>query len=289
MGEDTGVMTGSNFKRCRGGVPLFAVFLVLLPVVVIEAWDRLDEPDAIHVDMRKWHRRDWRKCESATRIAYVEDAVHIVSESSGGLFWQIPTLRHGPMDLDAARYPWLLECKRPPLSFNKEIRKHGYDDFIDVEKYPYISWRWKVDYSTIDEQRVRKDGKLEKGHDDFPAKIGVTILKKGSNTIREVAYVWSNTLPDALMFKTETSIIPRLWKMHWRRFVAESGLERSGEWVLESRNLYEDFKKGYPGEEPGKVLRIYLQTDSDNTKRRASGWYGDILFHKAPVTAGSRD
>jgi len=184
------------------------------------------------------------------------------------------------MELDLETHPWLEECKRPPRSFNKKIQKQGLDDFIDVLEYRHITWRWKVDYSTIEEQQVEKDGKLKLKYDDFPAKIGISILKKDSNTIREVAYVWSNTLPESLMFKTETTIIPLVWKLQWRRFVAESGMENAGQWVLESRDLYEDYKKGYPGEEPGEILRIYLRTDSDNTQSRASASYTDIVFHR---------
>jgi hypothetical protein len=255
-----------------------AVILVAMlgPVPEIGA----DGPPEVPVDMTKWHRRDWDRCESPTRLTHVNGAVHIVSERSGGLFWQIPTLQGVPMKLDPEVYPWLGECKRPPRSFSEDIQEQGLDHLMEVLEYPYITWRWKVDYSTIEKQRVRKDGKLETKYDDFPAKIGISILKKNSNTIREVAYVWSNTLPDSLMFKTETTIIPMLWKLKWRRFVAESGLENAGEWVMESRDLYEDYKKGYPGEEPGKILRIYLMTDSDNTESRASASYADIIFHR---------
>ena len=232
--------------------------------------------------MSQWYRRDWDDCESATRFHFADGLVHITSDRSGGLFWQIPTIQGRPITLDPKDHPWLDDCRRPPRSFNSEIVKQGFDQFIDVADYPYVSWRWKVDNSTIEEQLVDSNGKLKKGFDDFAGKIGISILKKGSNTIREVAYVWSSNLPESLMFKTETTIIPMLWKMEWRRFVVESGRESEGRWVSESRNLYEDFKRGYPGEEPGKILRILLQTDSDNTQSRTDAWYADIAFHKHP-------
>ena len=235
----------------------------------------------VRIDMGSWNRRDWHECESATRIRHAGTTLRITSERSTGLFWQVPTVHSGALELDPKEHPWLDDCKRPPRSFNDHIQKQGFEDFLDVSEYPFITWRWKVDYAETGVQKVKPGERLEKKYDDFPAKIGISILKKGSNTIREVAYVWSATLPDSLMFKTETTIIPYVWKMEWRRFVAQSGLDQTGEWVMESRNLYEDYRRGYPGEDPGKILRIYLMTDSDNMPGRAATWYGDIVFHRS--------
>jgi hypothetical protein len=256
-------------------VPLL-VILVLVPVTGYGK----SKPDQVRIDMTQWYRKDHRECKGPTVMTIEDGSVHIVSERSTGLFWQIPSLTDGPVILDPNVHTWLKKCERPPRSFNDDIQAAGFKDFLQVGDYPYMSWRWKVDYSTIGEQKVRKSGRLEKKYDDFNGKIGISILKKGSSTIREVAYVWSNTLPESLMFKTETTIIPLVWKMKWRRFVVESGVGNFGKWVLESRNLYEDYKKGYPGEEPGKILRVYVMTDSDNTIGKAATWYSDIVFHR---------
>ncbi|MDE2889166.1 MAG: DUF3047 domain-containing protein [Gemmatimonadota bacterium] len=234
----------------------------------------------LRVDMGSWLQRDWAECDSRTKFQYSNNAVRFVSEGSAALLWQIPTRSGRPMALDPDRYPWIGECKRPPREFGSIIRKQGYDTLIDVAENPYLTWRWKVDYSTIGRQRLEKSGKLNKRDDDFNAKLGIAILEKGTNKIREIAYVWSNTLPESLMFKTETTIIPFVWKLSWRRIVVESGRARMKQWVPEVRNLYEDYKRGYPGEEPGKILRVYLMTDTDNTNSRASTWYADIRFHR---------
>ena len=261
----------------RSAAAALGMLLVPLPAVV-PAVEPL--PDQVQVDMGIWFRRDWDNCESATKKYHARNTLHITSEQSTGLFWQVPTMQGKPLELDPAQHPWLDACKRPPHSFNNQIRNQGFDEFLDVSEFPYVTWRWKVDYAETKEQKVKPGEKLERELDDFPAKIGISILKKGSNSIREVAYVWSGSLPEDLMFKSETTIIPFVWKLEWRRFVAQSGLEKTGQWIAESRNLYEDFKRGYPGEEPGKVLRIYLMTDTDNTEGRAATWYGDITFHK---------
>ena len=56
-------------------------------------------------------------------------------------------------------------------------------------------------------------------------------------------------------------------------------------WVPETRNLYEDFKRFYPDEEPKEVVRIYLMSDSDNTGSKVTG--GHIKTTENP--ADSRD
>lgn len=244
--------------------------------------------DGLRVDMGSWLQRDWAECNTRTKFQYANNAVRFVSEGSAALLWQIPTRSGTPMSLDPDRYPWIGRCKRPPREFGNIIRRQGYDTLIDVAENPYLTWRWKVDYSTIGRQRLEKGGRLKKQDDDFNAKLGIAILEKGTNRIREIAYVWSNTLPESLMFKSETTIIPFVWKLSWRRIVVESGSARMRQWVPEVRNLYEDYKRGYPGEEPGKILRVYLMTDTDNTNSRASAWYADIEFHRDAPGVPSR-
>ena len=246
------------------------------------------EGKGLRVDMSAWLQRDWAECNTKTKFQYADNSVRFISEGAAALLWQIPTRSGRPMALDPARYPWVARCKRPPREFEKIIRKRGFDTLIDVAETPYLTWRWKVDYSTIGRQRLEKGGRLKKQDDDFSAKLGIAILEKGTNNIREIAYVWSNTLPESLMFTSETTIIPFVWKLSWRRIVVESGPGRMKQWVPEVRNLYEDYKRGYPGEEPGKILRVYLMTDTDNTDSRASTWYADIEFHREAPRAPAR-
>ena len=240
--------------------------------------DRIEPlPEVIPVDMNSWYRKDEKKCESHTWMSVEDGIVSIKSDTSMALFWQIPTV-NGPVKLDRRDHPWLDDCHRPPRSLNKEIQKLSSGRLLEVSAYRYLKWRWKVDYSTIGKHPLTKSGKLVTKYEDFPAQIGISILKKGSDEIREIAYVWCKDLPENKMFKTETVIIPVFWKLSWRRFVVESGEKNFETWVNETRDLYADYKAGYPGEEPGRILRIYLRTDSDNTKSRTAAAYADIAF-----------
>ena len=61
--------------------------------------------------------------------------------------------------------------------------------------------------------------------------------------------------------------------------VVESGPERLGRWVNEERNVYQDYKRAF-GEEPPRINGVAIMTDTDNTKDRATAYYGDITFVK---------
>jgi len=63
--------------------------------------------------------------------------------------------------------------------------------------------------------------------------------------------------------------------------VMESGSERVGEWIMEERNVYEDYKKAF-GEEPTNISGVAIMTDTDNTKDSATAYFGDIVFKKSP-------
>ena len=236
----------------------------------------------IPVDMSAWFRRDREECESGTRLTLSPNGMDIRSDHSYALFWQIPMSDGSPMALDSNRYSWLKKCDRPPINFSGVIEKQGEDTLIEVADYPWFTWQWKVDVATVEEQRVDENGKIKSRYDDFPAKIGISILKENSSSIREVAYVWSRHLPDEMMYTSETTVIPLVWKLKWRRFVVESGTESIGKWVSESRNVLDDYRRAYPGEEPGRIVRIYVSTDSDNTNSKAEASYANFQFRRTP-------
>lgn len=232
--------------------------------------------------MTEWLRRDEEKCRSGTVIAQTNGSVTLRSDRSYALFWQIPLRDDTAMALDQNEFDWLRECGRPPADFHKEIDSRGADRLLTVEDTPWFSWRWKVDVATIREQSVEEGGKMKTKYKDYPAKIGISILKKDSNDLREVSYVWSPLLEDDLMFYSETTIIPFVWKLKWGRIVAEGGRSNIGRWVTESRNLYDDYRRIYPGEEPGRIVRVYISTDGDNTGSEAQATYADFEFHSEP-------
>ena len=62
--------------------------------------------------------------------------------------------------------------------------------------------------------------------------------------------------------------------------VVRSGDADLGNWLTETRNVYEDFKRIY-GEEPKEgVGAVSISINSQNTGSRAESYFGEILFRK---------
>ena len=59
--------------------------------------------------------------------------------------------------------------------------------------------------------------------------------------------------------------------------VVESGEEKLRQWVMEERNVYEDFKWVF-GREPPMITGVAIVTETDNTGESATAYYGDITF-----------
>jgi len=161
---------------------------------------------------------------------------------------------------------------------------------IDPQKYPYLSWRWKV--SNI----MKKGNARKKKGDDYPARIYVTfefVSKRASRLERikygivkklygkyppkgAINYIWANRLPKG-------TAINSAYTDKSKMVAVESGTEKLNQWVKEERNVYEDYKNLFK-EEPPMINGVFLMTDSDNTKEAATAYYDDIIFSKEGIT-----
>lgn len=65
----------------------------------------------------------------------------------------------------------------------------------------------------------------------------------------------------------------------------ESGSSKTGKWITEERNLYEDYKMLF-GEEPSSIKAIAIMTDTDNTGESAVAYYDDIVLSKKGRSIG---
>ncbi len=81
-------------------------------------------------------------------------------------------------------------------------------------------------------------------------------------------YVWGNRQPaGTVVHNHRTGRI--------RKLVLESGPEKLGQWLDYERDIRQDFVQAF-GEEPGALLAIGIMTDTDNTRSRATAWYGPV-------------
>ena len=140
---------------------------------------------------------------------------------------------------------------------------------FDIRKYPYLTWRWKA-------TRLPKGGDIRKREtDDQAGQIYVLFPRFPSmiNT-RSMGYVWDAATPVGTS-GTSTAYS----KMKY--VVLQTGTEKLGQWIWETRNVYEDYKK-YFQENPPEVGAVLLYINTQHTQSSAEIFYGDIFFSVQP-------
>jgi len=138
---------------------------------------------------------------------------------------------------------------------------------LDSRDYPILAWSWKVDHTLKKEDVTRKSG------DDFAARIYVVFPRTFFWQTRAINYVWAAKLPK------ETSV-PSPYTSKAIIVAVESGDEKTGQWVSEERNYYEDYRKLF-GEEPPKLGAVAIMSDTDDTGDEVTAYYGDIFLKSA--------
>ncbi len=155
---------------------------------------------------------------------------------------------------------------------------------LDPKTYATLSWCWKIAHV------ISKGNGTKKSGDDYAARIYVTFKfdpKKASfwektqfKTYKTffgeyppkgaLNYVWANRLEKG-------SAVPNPFTERAHMIAIESGSEKTGQWVCEKRNLYEDYLT-YFGEEPTNISGIAVMTDTDNTGETATAAYSDLVL-----------
>jgi hypothetical protein len=152
---------------------------------------------------------------------------------------------------------------------------------LDVRDRPILSWRWKVmdlapSEDSPDDSPVRvlvnfagDLGKLPFGdrifYDQFRLLTGQRLPYAG------VMYVWGSRTPAG-------GEVQNRYTSRIKMIAVESGRDRLGQWLTESRNVEEDFRRLF-GEEPGKIVSVGIMTEADASDRGLEAYYGDIGFH----------
>jgi hypothetical protein len=158
---------------------------------------------------------------------------------------------------------------------------------LDPRERPIISWRWKVmdlapTDGSPDDSPVRimvsfagDFQKLPFGdrvfYDEFRLFTGQQLPYAG------VMYLWGSRTPRG-------GVAPNKYTSRIRMIAVESGREKLGEWLEETRNVAEDYRRLF-GDEPGRIVSVGLMTEADGSDRVLEAYYGDIAF-RAPGEAG---
>ena len=160
---------------------------------------------------------------------------------------------------------------------------------FDPKKYPYLSWRWKVNKAIPGTNVTKKSG------DDYAARIYVMFdydvkdLPEAEQSrigwykffngklppLATINYIWAN--------KTDVgNIVSSAYTSRVKMVTLKNKDSALQKWHVEERNIYEDYKKAF-GEEPKEVISLAIMTDTDNTKSMAESYFGDIVVSKKPI------
>ena len=155
---------------------------------------------------------------------------------------------------------------------------------IDPRDYPVLRWRWKAPRlvpgaNTTRRQTEDAPVRLIVAFDGDKSKLSFSdqitfaetrALLRLEPPYATLEYVWGDGA-------AKETVIENGWNARIRLLLAESGAERIGEWVLETRNIVDDFRRAF-GEDPGRIISIGIHCDSDATESRSEGYFGDIKF-----------
>ncbi|MGL6177071.1 MAG: DUF3047 domain-containing protein [Vibrionaceae bacterium] len=136
---------------------------------------------------------------------------------------------------------------------------------IDLNRTPYLNWRWKVDqaWAGLDEKT--------KGGDDYPARLYV-VVQRGLLGIssKTVNYVWASQQPvDSVWvnaFTTQAILI-----------AVESGDKNIQQWRSYKRNVKADLRQAF-NEDFNQIDIVAVMSDGDNSQQSGRAYFGDIWF-----------
>lgn len=141
---------------------------------------------------------------------------------------------------------------------------------FNPERYPWISWRWRIEQPVAQEALDRKDGS------DTAARVYVYFDSRGLPwQKRNIDYVWSVRQPvDTILtsaFASTSKIV-----------VADSGMATVGKWRVIERNLSDDYRRIF-GEPAPRVVAIGLMTDTDTMGGEAMAYYDALRIGHEPL------
>jgi hypothetical protein len=196
-------------------------------------------------------------------FAWAEDRIVIADFSAGAdakgmpAGWQLKE-KSGKAEFavvkDGDLHALRLKSTNTSFSIQKEIN-------VDVKKYPILSWKWKV-------TKLPAGGDFRKSKTDDQAAqlfIGFTMTKA-------IVYIWDTTAPQGMMGDAAG-----VWPMKIKVIAVRSGSTDTGKWIVEARNVREDYKKLF-GEEPPPAQGVRLQINSQHTETSAESWFADVVF-----------
>jgi hypothetical protein len=203
----------------------------------------------------------------AANVVVVEDWAGVAVGSRGvppgweKQRWGSPAYDFTVVDNDGHRVVHL-KSAGDSSNISKDIRGK-----VDLKETPILEWSWKVVALPQGADSRRKET------DDQAAQLYVTWPRfPESVRSRIIGYIWDTTAPVGSIVKSQkTGTVTYV--------VLRSGAHDLGKWVMERRNVREDFQRIY-GEEPDDPAIVSFGIDSDDVKGTAESFMGAIVFRR---------
>ncbi len=150
----------------------------------------------------------------------------------------------------------------------------------NIKSFPMLSWKWRA---SVLPKEANEDAR---GKNDSGASIYVIFqrsrlpfLSWEYQPINVIKYVWSTTLPAGkIVYKEKSKLGGKIYEGYF--FVIETGAENTGKWIVEERNVLDDYRKVF-GESPKyDPYLIAILSDSNDTKSSAFADYDEIIIKK---------
>jgi len=137
---------------------------------------------------------------------------------------------------------------------------------FNLKDYPLLTWKWQA-LKFPD----RSKAKTEKEMDDYAARVYVIFPFLNFSSSKFIEYVWDENSPVNTISKSPQGNNIRL-------IVVRNGKGKPGEWIAESRNVYEDYVKAFGVKPRLKAGAIAIMCDADGTKTEAESLFDDIAI-----------
>jgi hypothetical protein len=154
---------------------------------------------------------------------------------------------------------------------------------VDLEKTPILCWQWRVDAPVAAADMTRKSG------DDYAARVYLTFdvpsdqLTLGTRAkLRLARSIYGSQTPDAALNYVWDNRHPigtlqdNAYTDRARMLVLRSGAGKAGAWVMERRNVWQDFQRAFGT--GGQLSGLAVASDTDNTGEEAHAGFADFRF-----------
>jgi hypothetical protein len=135
-----------------------------------------------------------------------------------------------------------------------------------LKDYPYLRWQWRVLQFPDTSEAV-----TEEDRDDYAARVYVIFPFLCFTASTFLEYIWAEDIPIG-------TVVDSPFGNNVKMVVARSGPVTEGEWVGETRNVYQDYIKAFGKKPRMRVGAVAIMCDADSTQTSAESLFDNIAI-----------